>query len=82
MVLELLACLALQGVVGYVQYFMGLPEIVIGLHMLGSALVWICVLRVSLSLRERGPLLEEDPDEAAADEPGAPEPQSAPALSR
>ncbi len=53
-VLELFGCLLFQGVVGYIQYFMGLPEIVIGLHMLGSALVWIAVLRVVLALRERG----------------------------
>ncbi|GAB7034242.1 COX15/CtaA family protein [Streptomyces platensis subsp. malvinus] len=84
-VLELFACLALQGVIGYVQYFLGLPEIVIGLHMLGSTLVWIAVLRVALSLRDRGPLLEDDPGDgdrpAAADEEPA-EPQVASASSR
>ncbi|WP_244415583.1 COX15/CtaA family protein [Streptomyces hygroscopicus] len=78
--LELFACIALQGVIGYIQYFMGLPEIVIGLHMLGSALVWICVLRVSLSLRDRGPLQEEDPSgsvPAGGQEATAPQPASA-----
>ncbi|MGP8302616.1 COX15/CtaA family protein [Streptomyces inhibens] len=83
MVLELFACIALQGVIGYVQYFMGLPELVIGIHMLGSALVWICVLRVCLSLRDRGPLQEEAPDESApSGEQEAPEPQVASASSR
>ncbi|UKY49486.1 COX15/CtaA family protein [Streptomyces inhibens] len=83
MVLELFACIALQGVIGYVQYFMGLPELVIGFHMLGSALVWICVLRVCLSLRDRGPLQEQDPDESApSGEQEAPEPQVASASSR
>ncbi|MCB5907255.1 COX15/CtaA family protein [Streptomyces pinistramenti] len=57
-VLELFGCLLLQGAIGYVQYFLGLPEIVIGLHMLGSALVWIAVLRVVLALRDRGPLAD------------------------
>ncbi|MFF2806857.1 heme A synthase [Streptomyces sp. NPDC058000] len=66
--LELLGCIALQGVIGYVQYFAGLPEIVVGLHMLGSTLVWIAVLRVCLSLRDRGPLQEDDPRPAVADE--------------
>ncbi|MFE7545926.1 COX15/CtaA family protein [Streptomyces platensis] len=81
--LELFACIAAQGVIGYVQYFMGLPEIVIGLHMLGSALVWIWVLRVCLSLRDRGPLQEEDPGEPVlSGEPAAKEPQAASALSR
>ncbi|WP_052868338.1 COX15/CtaA family protein [Streptomyces niger] len=55
-VLELFACLAFQGVIGYVQYFLHLPELIVGIHMFGSTLVWICVLRVFLSLRERGPL--------------------------
>lgn len=81
--LELFACIAAQGVIGYVQYFTGLPEIVIGLHMLGSALVWIWVLRVCLSLRDRGPLQEEGPGEPApSGEHEAPEPQAVSALSR
>ncbi|MEU0964045.1 COX15/CtaA family protein [Streptomyces sp. NPDC005917] len=42
-----------QGVIGYVQYFTHLPTILVGLHMFGSCLVWIGVLRVLLSLRER-----------------------------
>ncbi|MEU6095643.1 COX15/CtaA family protein [Streptomyces sp. NPDC047079] len=42
-----------QGVIGYVQYFTHLPELLVGLHMFGSCLVWIGVLRVLLSLRER-----------------------------
>ncbi|KUN78609.1 cytochrome B [Streptomyces bungoensis] len=49
-----------QGVIGYVQYFTHLPEALVGLHMLGSCLVWVGVLRVLLSLRERpaaGPAL-------------------------
>ncbi|GAA0440964.1 COX15/CtaA family protein [Streptomyces olivaceiscleroticus] len=56
LVLELFACLAFQGVIGYVQYFLHLPELIVGIHMFGSTLVWICVLRVFLSLRGRGPL--------------------------
>ncbi|MFF3843742.1 heme A synthase [Streptomyces sp. NPDC002328] len=50
---DLFVILLAQGVIGYVQYFTDLPEILVGLHMLGSALVWIAVLRVLLSLRER-----------------------------
>lgn len=49
LVLVLLA----QGVVGYVQYFTDLPEALVAVHMLGSALVWVGVLRVLLSMRER-----------------------------
>jgi cytochrome c oxidase assembly protein subunit 15 len=42
-----------QGVIGYVQYFTHTPEILVGLHMFGASLVWIGVMRVLLSLRER-----------------------------
>ncbi|MFJ9418497.1 heme A synthase [Streptomyces sp. NPDC101227] len=82
-VLELFVCLAFQGVIGYVQYFMGLPALVIGFHMLGSALVWFCVLRVALALRDRGPLPEEEPVvPAPSDGHEAPGPQVAAASSR
>ncbi|MCX4433009.1 MULTISPECIES: COX15/CtaA family protein [Streptomyces] len=60
---ELFLILLGQGVIGYVQYFTDLPEALVGLHMFGSCLVWIGVLRVLLSLRER--------PEAAAQLPGA-----------
>ncbi|MFF7557882.1 heme A synthase [Streptomyces olivaceus] len=50
---DLFLVLLAQGAVGYVQYFTDLPEILVGLHMLGSCLVWIAVLRVLLALRER-----------------------------
>lgn len=50
---DLFVVLLLQGGVGYIQYFTDLPEALVGLHMFGSALVWIAVLRVLLSLRER-----------------------------
>lgn len=53
-VVELFVVLMLQGVIGYVQYFNDSPEFVVGVHMFGSCLVWIAVLRVFLSLRERG----------------------------
>lgn len=52
-VVELFAVLMSQGVVGYVQYFTHLPSVVVGVHMFGSCLVWIAVLRVPLALRER-----------------------------
>ncbi|MEU2250709.1 COX15/CtaA family protein [Streptomyces sp. NPDC019224] len=50
---ELFLILLAQGIVGYVQYFTDTPEILVGVHMLGSCLVWIGVVRVLLSLRER-----------------------------
>ncbi|MFC5722504.1 heme A synthase [Streptomyces gamaensis] len=69
-VAELFVVLMLQGVVGYVQYFNDSPEIVVGTHMLGSCLVWIAVLRVFLSLRERGEAVAvPQPSGSGAQEP-------------
>ncbi|MFF9847261.1 COX15/CtaA family protein [Streptomyces litmocidini] len=56
---DLLIVLVAQGCVGYVQYFTGVPELLVGAHMLGSSLMWIAVLRLALSLRER-PLVSPD----------------------
>ncbi|MEV0524497.1 COX15/CtaA family protein [Streptomyces sp. NPDC050439] len=50
---DLFLILLAQGAIGYVQYFTDLPEVLVGLHMFGSCVVWIAVLRVLLSLRER-----------------------------
>lgn len=50
---DLLIVLLAQGAIGYVQYFSDVPEILVGIHMLGSALMWIAVLRLFLSMRER-----------------------------
>ncbi|OKK19775.1 cytochrome B [Streptomyces sp. CB00455] len=50
---DLLVVLLAQGAVGYVQFLTDLPELLVAAHMLGSCLVWISVLRVALSLRER-----------------------------
>ncbi len=45
----------LQGVIGYVQYFTGLPVVAVALHMLGACLLVVAVARLVLALRERDP---------------------------
>jgi cytochrome c oxidase assembly protein subunit 15 len=45
-----LATVAAQITIGYVQYFNGVPEVLVGLHVLGATVVWITVLRLHLSL--------------------------------
>ncbi|THA73622.1 heme A synthase [Streptomyces sp. A0642] len=65
---DLFLILMAQGVVGYVQYFTDTPEILVGVHMLGSCLVWIGVVRVLLSLRER-PAAEAPVPGPAAERP-------------
>jgi len=39
-----------QGLIGYIQYAQGLPELIVMAHLLGSTLVWISVWRVWLSI--------------------------------
>ncbi|MEU6377817.1 COX15/CtaA family protein [Streptomyces sp. NPDC046909] len=63
---DLFLVLLSQGVIGYVQYFTDLPEVLVGLHMFGSCLVWIAVLRVLLALRERPEVEVRLPDQAYA----------------
>ncbi len=43
-----------QGALGYLQYFTGLPEVLVGLHVLGACLVWIATLFIPSGLRTRG----------------------------
>jgi cytochrome c oxidase assembly protein subunit 15 len=40
----------LQGVIGYIQYFNGVPELLVGFHLLGSVLVWIAAWRIRISV--------------------------------
>ncbi|MFJ7127199.1 heme A synthase [Streptomyces sp. NPDC098101] len=61
---DLLIVLLLQGAVGYVQYFTGVPELLVGAHMLGSSLMWIAVVRLALSMRERPPATPAIPAQA------------------
>jgi len=51
--LWLLAVTLLQGVIGYVQYFTGLPVVLVGLHMLGAVLLTASLTWFALSLRTR-----------------------------
>ncbi|MEU0570950.1 COX15/CtaA family protein [Nonomuraea sp. NPDC005983] len=52
--LALFAVELAQGVIGYTQYFLAVPAFLVGLHALGSTLVWIAALRAVTSLRTRG----------------------------
>ncbi|MFI1399751.1 heme A synthase [Streptomyces sp. NPDC020681] len=63
---DLLLVLLAQGAVGYVQYFTQVPEALVAAHMLGSALMWIAVVRLALSLRERPGTTAEIPAQSDA----------------
>ncbi len=57
-----------QGLIGFVQYFTHLPVILVGVHLLGAALVWTGILALLWSLRERPqlqPLRRQAPQQPA-----------------
>jgi len=37
-----------QGAIGYIQYFTGIPEILVAAHLLGATFVWIAAWRIRL----------------------------------
>jgi len=39
-----------QGAIGYIQYFTGVPEILVGFHLLGAVIFWIAAWRVRLTV--------------------------------
>jgi heme a synthase len=67
-----LAGLAVQGTLGYIQYFAHLPAGLVWVHVATSVGLWILVLRLLLSTRERPPLQPEPEPE--------PEPVTGPAV--
>ena len=46
----LLAVLVAQAAVGYAQYFTGVPEALVAIHVAGSVTVWIAMLRLMVGL--------------------------------
>lgn len=56
-----------QGLVGYLQYFLGLPVLLVAVHLVGACLVLIAAVRTVLATRDRGPLAARE--DAAAHVP-------------
>jgi len=49
--IKIFALIALaQGGIGYLQYFTGIPEVLVAAHLLGATLVWIAAWRIRLSV--------------------------------
>ncbi|MFM1757898.1 MAG: hypothetical protein RL193_475 [Actinomycetota bacterium] len=40
-----------QGLIGYIQWWLGLPQFLVGLHLLGAALFWLAIWRTRLSFK-------------------------------
>ncbi len=62
----LLALIVLQGVIGYTQYFTGLPAGLVWFHVTGSVAIWVTALLVPFSLRDRGSITDADAAAPAA----------------
>jgi heme a synthase len=62
----LLAVELAQGLIGFVQYFTGLPVVLVGVHLLGACLVWIAALRLLLSTSTREVEAPGPPEPAAS----------------
>ena len=58
----LLALIGAQGVIGYAQYFSGLPAGLVWVHVSDSVLIWITAVRLPFALRDRGPAVTSGAD--------------------
>jgi heme a synthase len=54
----LIGLIGLQGVIGYAQYFSGLPAGLVWVHVAGSTAIWITALLLPYSLRDRGAITD------------------------
>jgi heme A synthase len=62
----LLGLIGLQGVIGYTQYFTGLPAGLVWVHVAGAVAIWITALLVPYALRDRGLVTDAAPAVALA----------------
>jgi cytochrome c oxidase assembly protein subunit 15 len=61
----LLIVVVAQAAIGYIQYFNGIPELLVGFHIAGATAVWAAVVAFYLSLFTR-------PDSVERGDPGLP----------
>ena len=62
----LLGAMAVQGLIGYTQYFTHLPAALVGVHVLGATLVWSTALWFHHGLSDHRPETADDPGTATA----------------
>ncbi len=67
----LLWLMAIQGAIGYTQYFSNLPALLVEFHIAGAAILWIAVLWFNLTLFDRGEMdkgpSDDEPSEITSD---------------
>ncbi len=54
-----------QGAIGYIQYFAGVPPLLVGAHLAGSCMVWLAAVHLALTVRD-APMQGSDPAVAPA----------------
>ncbi|HMA46311.1 MAG TPA: COX15/CtaA family protein [Frankiaceae bacterium] len=60
-----------QAAIGFVQYFLGIPALLVGLHVTGATILWIVTLELTLSLVGRPTPALAAPVPPRADQPAA-----------
>jgi cytochrome c oxidase assembly protein subunit 15 len=50
---QLLVVAVAQAVVGWTQYFTGVPALIVGIHIAGATLCWVALWRLVLSCRRQ-----------------------------
>jgi len=48
-VIELLGAIVAQGALGYLQYFTGVPAVLVAAHLAGATVVWVLAVRLALA---------------------------------
>jgi cytochrome c oxidase assembly protein subunit 15 len=61
----LVGLIALQGAIGYAQYFSGLPAGLVWVHVTGSVAIWVTALFLPFTLRDRAEPAGRPPEPAA-----------------
>ncbi len=59
--------LAVQGAIGYAQYFSGLPAGLVWVHVAGSVAIWVAALLLPYTLRDRAELPADQLSEPVAE---------------
>jgi cytochrome c oxidase assembly protein subunit 15 len=54
----LLVVVVVQAAIGYIQYFNGIPELLVGVHVAGAVAVWTAVVVFYLDLTRPAPVAE------------------------
>jgi cytochrome c oxidase assembly protein subunit 15 len=75
----LIAVVLAQGVLGSVQYALGVPEVLVALHVLGAGLVTVAAAALWAGTVER-PTRQPAPEPPAGDTPGTDHPRAEPVL--